>query len=253
VQLLDSVNNVIPPGRPFTFSSPDPSVLNVTSGGIVTGIALGTGRVRVNAEGVTDEVTVTVTKIPVAKVTLSPTQPTVVQGNTVTLTATVEDSVGNVVTDRVIEWSSSDPLRATVTSTGPTTASVQTSGSGTVTITATSEGRSGQSQVVIQPVPAATIAVPQTSYSFAQNAANKSFSYTVLDGNGNPLIGRTVSVTSSDPSVARLLGGGATVSNGTVNIEAGSPGTATFTLRALNSLNQPEGTPTTVTITITPP
>ena len=157
------------------------------------------------------------------------------------------------MTDRVIEWNSNDPLRATVTSTGPTTASVQTFGPGTVTITATSEGRTGQSQVIIQQVPAATVAVPQTSYSFVQNAANKSFSYTVLDAGGSPLFGRTISVTSSDPSVARVAGGASTVSSGTINIDAANPGSATFTLRALNSLNQPEGAPTTVTITITPP
>jgi uncharacterized protein YjdB len=253
VQLLDSVNNVIPPGRPFTFSSPDPSILNVSPGGLVTGIALGTGRVRVEAEGVTDEVSVTVTKIPVAKVTLSPTQPSVIQGNAVTLTATVEDSVGNIVTDRVIEWSSSDPVRATVTPTGPTTATVQTFGNGTVTITATSEGRSGQSQVIIQQVAADSVVVPQTTYTFAQNAVNKSFSYTVRDAAGNQLFGRTVSVVSSDPSVARVQGGASTVNSGTINIDAANPGTATFTLRALNSLNQPEGKTTTVTITITPP
>lgn len=252
VQLLDSVNNVIPPGRVVTWTTVTPGVVGVTPSGIVTGVALGNGRIAVDAEGVVDTVSVTITKIPVGKITLSPSQQAVVQGGTVNVTALVEDSVGTSVTDREIEWNSSDPVRATVTSTGPTTAQVQTFGTGTITITASSEGRSDQSQVIIQQVPADTVDVVETTYSFEEDKAGNSFSYTVLDANGNQLLGRTVSVSSSHPSIARVVGGASTVTSGTVNVDAQNVGTATFTLRALNSLGQPEGKTTKVTITVTP-
>lgn len=252
VQLLDSLNQPIPAGRVVTWKSVDPSIATVTSAGVVTGINLGNGRIAVDAEGAVDTVNINVTKIPAAKITLSPTQQSVVQGGTVNITAVVEDSVGTTVTDRPLEWNSSDPLRAVVTSTGATTAQVQTFGNGTVTITASTETRSGNSQVIIQQVPADSIAVVDAAVSFEEDKAGSSFSYTVLDANGNQLLGRTVSISSSHPTIARVVNGAATVTNGIVNVDPQNVGTATFTMRALNALGQPEGKTTRVTVTVTP-
>lgn len=248
VVLRDSVNQIIPPGRVVTWTSVDPSVVNVTPGGIVTGISLGNGRVAVDAEGVKDTVTVNVTKIPVGKVTVSPSSQAAIQGSSVNLTAVVEDSVGTIVTDRTIEWNSSDPVRATVTPTGATTATVQTFGTGNVTITATSETRSGQSTVVIQPIPVDTIVVNST-YSAALNGVNKSFAIELRAANGTTLFNRNISVTSSNTDVAI---GSANAQSTVVNVTAFQAGTTTFTIRALNSNNQPEGKVSTVVVTITP-
>ncbi len=251
VQLLDSVNNVIPAGRIVNWTSVNPEIASVTSAGVVTGISLGSGKIAVSAEGVVDTVNITVTKIPVAKITLSPSQQSVVQGATANITAAVEDSVGNTVSDRAIEWNSSDPVRATVASTGANTAQVTTHGNGTVTITASSEGKSGSSQVIIQQVPADSVFVVDSTITFEEDLSGNSFSYSVRDALGNELLGRTVSVSSSHPSIARVVGGASTVTNGIVNVDAQNPGTAVFTLRALNSLGQPEGKITRVTITVT--
>lgn len=251
VQLLDSVNNVIPPGRIVTWKSVNPDIASVTSSGIVTGISLGAGRIAVDAEGVTDTVSITVTKVPVAKITLSPAQQSVIQGATATITAVVEDSIGNSVTDRVLEWNSSDPVRGAVISTGENSATVQTYGAGNITISASSEGRNGTAQIIIQQVPADSIYVVDSTVTFEEKKAGNSFSYTVHDANGNELLGRTISVSSSHPAIARVTGGASTVTNGIINVDAQTPGTAVFTLRALNSLGQPEGKITRVTITVT--
>lgn len=247
VQMLDSVNQVIPPPRNITWRSLDPSRATVSNNGVVTGTSLGSARIEVDAEGAKDTVTAQVTRIPVGRLTLSPAQRTVTQGATTTFTATVEDSIGNTVTDREIEWSSSDPARASVDETGKVTAF----GTGTVTITATSEGKSDQSQLIIQQIPADTIVVALTTVSFVEKTTGNSFSYTVRDANGTQLLGRTVTVSSDRPDFARVVGGASTVSSGTVNVDALKPGTAVFTLQALNSLNQPEGKVTRVTVTIT--
>ncbi|QJR36340.1 Ig-like domain-containing protein [Gemmatimonas groenlandica] len=244
VSLTDSVGGAIPAGRAVTWTSVTPAIASVTSNGLVTGIALGSARIAVNAEGAVDTVNFTVTKIPVATVRLSPLSSSIVQGGTVQINATIEDSTGTAVTDRIVEWTSSDPTRAAVSSTGLVT----TQAPGTVTITATSETRSGTSQVTVQPIPVDTIVVTSGTYSAALNAPSKSFAIQLRDANGNQIFNRSVSVQSSNPGVATgAINGTATQ----VNISASAVGTTTFTMRALNSNNQPEGKTTTVTVTIT--
>jgi hypothetical protein len=174
---------------------------------------------------------------------LSPLSSSVIQGGTVQLTATVEDSTGTTVTDRLVECSSSDPTKANVSASGLVT-SVSP---GAVTITAISETRSGTANVTVQQVPVDTIVA--SNYSVSLVTANKSFAITLKDAAGNQLFGRTVSLTSSVPSVAT----GTVNQNATVvTVSASIVGTTTFTLRALNQNGQPEGKVTTVEVTITP-
>lgn len=242
--LTDSVGGNIPAGRVVSWTSATPTIATVNSTGLVTGLALGTARIAINAEGATDTLTLQVTRVPVTIVRVSPTSSSVIQGGTVQLSTTIEDSTGTTVTDRTVEWVSSDPTRATVSGTGLVT----TLAPGSVTITATSENRSGNASVTIQPIPVDSIAVSPATYSFALNAANKSFAIRLLDSNGNQLFNRSVNVQSTTPSVATAQAN----SQGTViSINASIVGTTTITLRALNSNGQPEGKTSTVTITIT--
>ena len=242
VSLTDSVGGAIPPGRTVTWTSVTPTIASVSTNGLVTAIALGAARIAVNAEGAVDTVNFNVTKIPVATVRLSPLSSSIVQGGTVQINATIEDSSGTAVTDRVVEWTSSDPTRASVSLTG----FVTTQAPGTVTITATSETRSGTAQVTVQPIPVDTIVA--SNYTVALNAASKSFSIQLRDVNGNQIFSRTVAVTSSQPDVAT----GSANNNATlVTVNASKAGTTVLTLRSLNSNGQPEGKTTNVTVTIT--
>ena len=242
VSLTDSVGGAIPPGRTVTWTSVTPTIASVSTNGLVTAIALGAARIAVNAEGAVDTVNFNVTKIPVATVRLSPLSSSIVQGGTVQINATIEDSSGTAVTDRVVEWTSSDPTRASVSLTGLVT----TQAPGTVTITATSETRSGTAQVTVQPIPVDTIVA--SNYTVALNAASKSFSIQLRDVSGNQIFSRTVAVTSSQPDVAT----GSANNNATlVTVNASKAGTTVLTLRSLNSNGQPEGKTTNVTVTIT--
>jgi uncharacterized protein YjdB len=91
---------------------------------------------------------VSVTPPPVDNVTVTPSAPNVPAGQTVQLTATLKDANGNVLTGRVVQWSTSNALRAIVNSSGLVTTS--STNKGTVTITATSEGKSGSAIVTVQ-------------------------------------------------------------------------------------------------------
>src|SRR5437763_1602495 len=93
----------------------------------------------------------------VASVTAAPTTSSLTVGDTVRLVATVKDAAGNVLTDRVVTWASTNPAVATGSGTGLVTgvrADAQP-----VMITATSETVSGSAGV--------TVTAPEPTVSFA--------------------------------------------------------------------------------------
>lgn len=63
------------------------------------------------------------------------------------LVATVLDAAGNELEGRAVAWSSSDPNRVTVTSTGLITASE----AGSSLIRATSEGKADSVKIIVTP------------------------------------------------------------------------------------------------------
>jgi len=245
VTLSDSNGTTISQvGRTVTWKNVTPTIATVTTAGVVQGILLGNGRVAIDAGGTVDTVSFTVSKIPVATVTLAPLQRTVVEGQTAQFTPTVKDTADNIVTDRVIEWLSSDITRGTVSSSGLVT----TTAPGTITITANVEGRTGQATLIITPVPVDTILVVQATLTLTRNT-NSSFSIQLKDASGRELRNRTVIVTSDQPSVAV---GNANAQATQVNVTGLVPGNATFTIQAVNANNQNEGKPSKITISVTP-
>ena len=132
-------------GRTVTWSTSSASIATVSQTGVVTGVAAGTATITATSEGKTGTATITVTAVPVATVTVAPTTLPLQVGQTGTLTATTRDAANNVLTGRVIAWSSSSPNVATVAPNGTVTAVAV----GTATITATSEGKSGTATVTV--------------------------------------------------------------------------------------------------------
>lgn len=244
--LFDSVGGPIPTGRTVTWRTTEPNTLRVSQLGEVTGLALGTGRVIVSAEGIADTATLTVTKIPLASVIITPIQTTVTEGQTTQLRVTMTDSTGAEVTDRPLEWTTSDPSRASVTQTGLVSAIA----AGTVTISAiaTQDNRVGQANVIIQQVPVDTIVVADT---FTVNQGSTSaFAIQLRDAEGRTLIGRNVLVSSDFPGIAI---GQATPTSTQVNVQGIALGTARLTLQAVDGNNRAQGKPSVVTITVRKP
>jgi uncharacterized protein YjdB len=140
----NSNNNAIP-GVQFTWSSSNTSIATVSSSGVVTGVAPGSATITASAGGKTGTAAITVQLAPVDRIVVTPANPSVREGSTIQLTATLYDARNNVLTGRTVTWSSSNIIRATVSSTGLVTAKVD----GNVTITASSGGKSGSTVVAV--------------------------------------------------------------------------------------------------------
>jgi uncharacterized protein YjdB len=132
-------------GRSVTWSTSDPSVATVSPSGLVTGVDAGSVTITATSEGKTGTATITVMLAPVATVTVSPASFSVARNSAKTLTATLRDAAGNVLTGRSIVWVSSDTTIATVDQSGV----VRGVKEGSATITATSEGKSGSSSATV--------------------------------------------------------------------------------------------------------
>jgi uncharacterized protein YjdB len=144
----DAANNTIA-GVVFQWSSASTTIATVDGTGLVTGRAPGTVAISASIGSVSGSSSVIVSLASVASVTVTPSAPTVVAGQTVQLSTTLKDAQGNVLTGRTVTWKSSDTSRATVSGTGLVTTTLAGKGK-TVIITATSEGQSGTSTVTIQ-------------------------------------------------------------------------------------------------------
>jgi len=87
--------------------------------------------------------------LSVASVTFSLTELYVPLGETRSLTVTLKDRNGVVLTDRTVGWSTSAPGVATVSATTSSTATIAAVGVGSSTITVTSEGKSAGATVTV--------------------------------------------------------------------------------------------------------
>jgi trimeric autotransporter adhesin len=141
--LLDAAGNPVT-GRPISWSVTNGSVASVSSTGLVTALGTGTARIDVRADGITANVSVTVTPVPVAAVAVTPGTLSLRVDETSTLTATMRDAAGAVLTGRAVGWTSSAPSVATVTD-----GVVRAVSAGSATITATSEGVAGTASVTV--------------------------------------------------------------------------------------------------------
>src|SRR5437588_359610 len=93
--------------------------------------------------------------IPVASVSVSPATSSMQVGGTAQFSAVTRDANNNVLTERVVNWSSSNTTVGTVSASGLVTAVA----AGTAQITATSEGQIGSANLTVTsplPPPSAT-------------------------------------------------------------------------------------------------
>ncbi len=139
--LKDASGNLLT-GRTVTWSSSNPAAASVDGGGLVTGEEIGSATITATTEGKSGTAQITVIA-PVAYVKVTPAAGEVVIGQTLQLTATTYDYLGNVLTGRPVTWTSSAPTVATVDDNGLVTGVA----AGLINITATSEGKSATARV----------------------------------------------------------------------------------------------------------
>jgi hypothetical protein len=210
---------------PPVWSTEIPSIATVSASGVVTALAPGRSYIYATVGGVQGQALLTVTPAAATKVTLAPVASTLAIGATVALTATVFDSAGRTLTDRIVTWVSQDTTKATVSA---------------VTITVNCERAAAS---VVLTVPGASGAV--LSVAVSPGAANISTGSTLQfaaiesDLDGSILSGRATTWTSAvvlgAGTVATLSASGllTAVSPGMITVTAtseGQTGTATVTI-----------------------
>ena len=241
----DANGNVIS-GRPVAWSSANGAIATVSSLGLVTATGAGTTTITATAEGKNGVAQIVVTAVtpppPVASVTVTPSTTSVTVGGSVTLSAILHDASGATLSGRTVTWSTNAPTIATVSSTGL----VSATGAGTATIAAASEGKNGGATVTVTPVPVASVAVSPATASLSVGQT-VTLSATAKDAGGNVLSGRSVTWSSTTPSVATVSANGVVTA-----VDAGSA-TITATIQGQASTAQITVTPAPVaTVQVTP-
>jgi uncharacterized protein YjdB len=176
----DSIGGLL--GRTVAWSSSDIGIATVTAAGVLSAVAAGPVKITATSEGKTGTLDVVVRQV--GSVTVTPTPVTIAAGKTSTLTATVADATGQPLPGRVVAWTTSNSAAATVSATGV----VSAVSAGTATITATSGGKTGQSNVTVLDLSAPTVvglSAPTTTVDVSTSAQSVELSAVVKDFGGS--------------------------------------------------------------------
>jgi uncharacterized protein YjdB len=229
VEARDATGNKLV-GRKLNWSSLNPNVATVDANGLVTGVAIGSTVITARADGVTAQTDMRVQPL-VASVVLSPSLASVPIGTNRSLTVTVSDNKGLALSGRLIAFSTSNPSVATVNGTGTVVGITQ--GRAIISAQAVQDQVSGTSTIDVVQVPVANVLITPAGSQTISQGLTLQLAATMRDGTGAVLAGRTVSWTTSNPSVATVSSTGMVTgaSLGVVQITAESEGvTASVTV-----------------------
>lgn len=198
VRALDSAGDplTVPP---LTWRSSDPAIVSVSASGLVAAIAVGgPASVSATAEGVTVSASVTVLPAPVARLEFGVSSASVDVGDSLRVVATARDAAGRLLPGRTVEWSSSAPAVATVSTTGLITGILP----GALTITAASEGIRATLPLTVVPAGVASITIEPSTAALTVGQSQVLHVVT-RDKHGNALL-REVTWASANPSVVSV-------------------------------------------------
>ncbi len=232
------------------FNSSAPQVATVLQSGRALAVGLGDTTISASFQGVSASTnSFHVLSNALSSISLSPTNPSVLAGNTLQLTATgtYADGTTSDVSSSVI-WTSSNPALLTISSTGVATA-FSTASPATSTVTATFGGASTSFSVTVLPAGSGSGAVlssititPTSSRIAAGGTQQLTATGLYADGTSKDLTSTAV-WTSTQPSTAIVnnLGLVTAVSPGLVSIQASigsirSSSIVTVTAAALQSI-----------------
>ena len=198
-----------------SWTSSNTSVATVSSTGVVTAKSVGTATITVTTEDGSKKATclVIVEPIKVSQVTLSSNAISIINGNTMTLTAAVSPSNAE---NKNVTWTSSNTSVATVSSTGVVTA--KSVGTATITVTTEDGSKKATCEVMVTPIEVSGVSLNTSSVSIV-NGSTSTLTATVSPSNAE---NKNVTWTSSNTSVATVSSTGV--------VTAKSVGTATITV-----------------------
>lgn len=200
--VLDAGGNAMR-DRKVNWASENAAIASVSESGVVTGVSSGVVNVAASSGGKSASAVITVTARPVSLVRITPGSATIPVTGSITLQAEALDASGAPVLGRPVSWTSSNETLAVVSASGV----VAGIAAGSVTISATIDGRTGTAAITVAPQAVASVAITPESETIVVGR-RVTFRATALDAQGNPLTGRTVVWTSSDPTVAAVSSAG---------------------------------------------
>lgn len=220
VQITDAQGNVLI-GRPVTFASEAPTVAAVSASGVVTAVTPGVARIVASSEGRSGLATITVTPVPVARVLVAPSAPSLITGEAVRLSAVTFAADDTPLTGRTVEWRSGAPNVATVSADGTVSAVAP----GTAIVLATSEGVTATATVTVRVPPVLSVSVTPTAPA-VDVGQSVQLTATTRGAGGETLTGRPVTWRSSNEQVAFVSSTGVVVGlrAGTATITATAEG-----------------------------
>ena len=170
----------------------------------------------------------------VGSVAVSPRSAALAVGETVQLAAFLQDTEGKTLADRKVEWASTAPQVATISTAGLVTAV----GPGEVMITASCEGHVGTSTLTISPASVASVVLAPSTISL-EAGATVQLTATARDASGRALADREAAWSSSAPRTASVSAGGV--------VTGAAPGSAKITVTV-----EKKSASATVTVTAIP-
>ena len=211
-------------GRTISWRSDRESVARVDASGRVTAVGPGAASITATSDGRSASAAVSVSAVPVASVTVSPSTLSLKAGETSRLGATVRDASGNALSGRAVVWTSSDLAVVAVGQDGE----VRGVGAGSATVRATSEGKSGSASVTVasaSPVVASVVVTPANSTIKRGNAVT--LTATCRDASGRTVADQQITwqMTASKEGVASFV----PINASQIRVQGLKGGTATFT------------------------
>lgn len=190
--------------RVITWSSSNPTVAVVSSTGVVTAVSLGTTTITIRAGTKQTTVRARVVGEPITSVRITPQQSVhiVRLGQTKQLAAECLNAAQQVVTGRPITWNSSNPVVATVSTSGLVSGNTV----GTANISATCDGTVSASVTAqVTPVPVSSVTISPSTLTLSVGTLGQLLP-TARDSAGNilSLQGRAVQWTSNNEPVATV-------------------------------------------------
>ena len=146
------------PDVEFTWSSSDEMVAMVDADGLATGVGAGEAMITAAADSVSGMATLTVTEPPppppvVDRVAVSPSSPSIEEGETQRFTATAYTSDNEVISGKTFSWTSSNTTVATVNPSSGTATTAMGVNEGSTTIRAEVDGESGTATLTVTAPP----------------------------------------------------------------------------------------------------
>lgn len=210
VQVFDAAQNRLQ-GRRVLYGSNAPGIAIVDTLGVVHGVTQGQALLTATVEGKTGTATFKVIAA-VDRVAVAPLTGDIPLGTSRQLAANVLDASGQAIAGRVVTWASSNSSIATVSVSGLVSAVAL----GRATITASVEGKQGIATVdVVDPV--ATVRITPLVVPTLRVGGKVQLAATGLNAAGQPLSGRPVNWTSTNPNVASVSATGEVTALGVGN------------------------------------